>query len=216
MGCTIGGIGMGAKNPWLPEMAPPPIHARNHFVAPTGAIGLQPSVTPPEAAEQLKQFTTTTPSRVWVIGTHGGSAESTVAQLLGGLETCHRWPDTTAATTPATTPGTTQPPAVLLTARTHATGLRAAQLAMRAWAGGQTPHIRLIGLVLVADAPGKLPRPLSDLAEVISGGVPHLWHIGWVDQYRQAVDPTDPPRHVAKVLHEINTVLNAVTDTNQH
>ena len=191
---------MGSKNPWLPETAPLQESVVAEFVAPTGATGLQPSVTPPEAAEQLRRFTTATQTRVWVVGTHGGSAETTVARLLGGNETGHRWPDTTEA------------PAVLLTARTHASGLQAAQLAMRAWAAGQTPHIRLIGLVLVADAPGKLPRPLSDLAEVISGGVPHLWHIGWVDQYRQAVDPTDPPRHVAKVLREINTVL----DTNQH
>ena len=187
---------MGTKNPWLPETAPPQESVAAPVVAPTGAIGPQPSVTPPEAGDQLRTFTTRIHARVWVVGAHGGSGESTMAQLLEGTETGHKWPDTTPA------------PAVLLTARTHARGLHAAQLAMRAWAAGQTPHIRLIGLVLVADAPGKLPRPLSDLAEVISGGVPHLWQIGWVDQYRLGIDPADPPRQVRKVLHEINTVLD--------
>ena len=187
---------MGTKNPWLPETAPPQESVAAPVVAPTGATGPQPSVTPPEAGDQLRTFTTRIHARVWVVGAHGGSGESTMAQLLEGTETGHKWPDTTPA------------PAVLLTARTHARGLHAAQLAMRAWAAGQTPHIRLIGLVLVADAPGKLPRPLSDLAEVISGGVPHLWQIGWVDQYRLGIDPADPPRQVRKVLHEINTVLD--------
>ena len=187
---------MGTKNPWLPETAPLQESVAAPVVAPTGATGPQPSVTPPEAGDQLRTFTTRIHARVWVVGAHGGSGESTMAQLLEGTETGHKWPDTTPA------------PAVLLTARTHARGLHAAQLAMRAWAAGQTPHIRLIGLVLVADAPGKLPRPLSDLAEVISGGVPHLWQIGWVDQYRLGIDPADPPRQVRKVLHEINTVLD--------
>ena len=187
---------MGAKNPWLPETVPLQERVVAEFVAPTGATGLQPAVTPPEAAEQLARFTTAAQARVWVVGAHGGSAETTVAQLLAGTETDHRWPDTTPA------------PAVLLTARTHASGLKAAQLTMRAWAAGQTPHVRLVGLVLVADAPGKLPRALSDLAEVISGGVPHLWQLPWVDEYRLAVDPADPPRQVRKILHEINVALD--------
>ena len=187
---------MGTKNPWLPETAPLQESVAAPVVAPTGATGPQPSVTPPEAGDQLRTFTTQIHARVWVVGAHGGSGESTMAQLLEGSESRHRWPDTTPA------------PAVLLTARTHARGLHAAQLAMRAWAAGQTPHLRLVGLVLVADAPGRLPRQLADLADVIRGGVPHTWHIPWVDQYRVEVDPADTPRQVRKVLSEINVVLD--------
>ena len=117
----IRGDDMGAKNPWLPETAPLLEGVAAEVVAQTGATDPQPAVTPPEAAEQLRRFTTAAHSRVWVVGAHGGSAETTVAQLLAGTETGHRWPDTTPA------------PAVLLTARTHANGLKAAQLAMRAW-----------------------------------------------------------------------------------
>lgn len=187
---------MGTKNPWLPEIAPTPESIEPSVIRSTGATGPQPSVTPPEAGDQLRTFTTRALARVWVLGTHGGAAESTMAQLLRGNETRHRWPDTDPA------------PAVLLTARTHARGLLAAQMAMRAWAAGQTPHVRLVGLVLVADAPGRLPRQLADLAEVISGGVPHAWHIPWVDQYRIDLDPADTPSQVRKVLSEINTVLD--------
>lgn len=186
-------------NPWLPETAPLPQGKSVDVIVPTGATGPQPAVTPPEAADQLRTFVTASQARIWIVGAHGGAGESTVAQLLHGNETGHRWPDISPR------------PAVLLTARTHVTGLRAAQMAMKAWAAGQTPDIRLIGLVLVADAPGKLPRALADRAEVIQGGVPHSWMLPWVDEYRLDVDPADPPRQVRKVLREINAALETTT-----
>ncbi|MBC7630548.1 DUF6668 family protein [Aeromicrobium sp.] len=144
-------------------------------------------------------WATSTPSRVWVVGTHGGAGETTLAQLLGGTATDRRWPSISPQ------------PAVVLVARTHATGLAAAQLAMRAWAAAETPHVRLAGIVLVADAPGKLPKPLADLANILGGGVPHMWHVPWVGAYRLEVDPVDPPRQVRRVLAEINAVIATTT-----
>lgn len=186
------------NNPWFTTPAPEPATAPViQVVEPTGATAPQPTVTPPESAEQLRVWMTSQPAPVWVVGTHGGAGETTLAQLLGGAATDHRWPSIS------------PPPAVVLVARTHATGLRAAQLAMRAWAAGETPHIRLIGLVLVADAPGKLPKPLAEVAGILRGGVPHMWQIPWVDAYRLEIDPADPPRQVLKVLTEIHTVINA-------
>jgi hypothetical protein len=186
------------SNPWLPTPSKtvdePAAPVRP--IEPTGASAPQPSVTPPDASEQLRVWTTSATSRVWVVGTHGGSGETTLAQLLGGTATGHRWPSAT------------EPPAVVLTARTHASGLRAAQLAMRAWAAAETPHIRLLGLVLVADAPGKLPKPLAELAEILRGGVPHTWQLPWVDAYRLEVDVDDTPRQVRKILTEINTLID--------
>lgn len=184
------------NNPWFTTSAPavqpaaPPA-----VVEPTGATAPQPTVTPPETSQQLPTWAPTAPARVWVVGAHGGAGETTLAHLLEGTATRHRWPNTHP-----------EPP-VLLVARTHANGLAAAQLAMRAWAAAETPLIRLLGLVLVADAPGRLPKPLADRAEVLRGGVPHMWHVPWVDAYRLQVAPTNPPRQVRKVLNEINTVL---------
>lgn len=186
------------SNPWLPtptkplDEPPAPVQ----IIEPTGASAPQPSVTPPEASEQLPVWATSPPSRVWVVGTHGGSGETTLARLLRGTATGHRWPS-----------GPAQP-AVVLTARTHASGLRAAQLAMRAWAAAETPHVRLLGLVLIADAPGRLPKPLAELAEILRGGVPHTWQLPWVDAYRLEVDVDDVPRQVRKILTEINTLID--------
>jgi hypothetical protein len=79
---------------------------------------------------------------------------------------------------------------VVLVARTHEAGLRAAQAAARQWASGALPaQVELIGLVLTADAPGKLPRQLHDLARLVSGGVPRTWEIRWHSELR-LVQPT--------------------------
>lgn len=206
---------MGTNNPWLPYKQPPQTQT-SVAAAPlpaTGAMSPQPSVTPPEAGDQLPSFPTTVDARVWVIGTHGGAGESTMATLLEGTSSDHRWPDTASRAAAGTALDIRAVPAVLLTARTHTRGLLAAQLAMRAWAAGHTPHLKLIGLVLVADAPGRLPRELSDLAGVISGGVPHTWHIPWIEEYRTGVDPANTPRPVRKVLTEINTTLDTFHHT---
>jgi hypothetical protein len=82
---------------------------------------------------------------------------------------------------------------VLLVARSHAAGLCAAQAAARQWAAGVLPHVRLLGLVVVADAPGKLPKPLRDLLRLISGGVPQVWELPWVEALRLG-DPPDQAR----------------------
>jgi len=36
--------------------------------------------------------------------------------------------------------------------------------------------VRLLGLVLVADTPGKVPAPIRDLAKVVGGGAPGESH----------------------------------------
>src|SRR5690606_18284474 len=114
--------------------------------------GPQPDSAPPvDRTDLLGEFVPSETPRLWVVGTHGGAGETTVAELLEGAGTQRRWPREAHAP-------------VLLVARTHARGLRAAQLAMRAWAAGQTPPLELIGLLLVADAPGRLPKPLAHLA----------------------------------------------------
>jgi hypothetical protein len=73
---------------------------------------------------------------------------------------------------------------VVLVARTNASGLAAAQRAATEWAAGTVPGVLLLGLVLVADTPGRLPKPLRDLRQVISGGVPVVWDVPWVEAWR--------------------------------
>ena len=117
-------------------------------------------------------------ARVWWIGVHGGAGESTLEQLLEGSRAAgHAWP--------VPPPGThaAARPSVVLVARTHAHGLRAAQAAAREWASGDVP-VRLLGLLLIADAPGRLPRALRDLSRLVAGGVPASWSIGWYEPWR--------------------------------
>lgn len=134
-----------------------------------------PFVPPPEVG--LRSFRTVRPAWLWFIGCHGGAGESTLTGLLpnaGAAE--HRWP----------THADGSVPAVVLTARTSLAGLLAAQVALRQWAAGDTPPVRLLGLVLLPDAPGRLPKPLHDLAEVVAGGVRDrkVWHLPWVEAWR--------------------------------
>ncbi|EFL34177.1 conserved hypothetical protein [Streptomyces viridochromogenes DSM 40736] len=85
----------------------------------------------------------------WV-GTHGGAGVSTLAAVYGGHDSGRAWP------------GPGDPPSVLLVARTHAAGLDAVAGAVEVFRRGQAPPgLDLDGVVLVADAPGRLPRPLT-------------------------------------------------------
>lgn len=191
-----------AHNPWLPagqRTATATEPAAPNRVPATGATSPQPSVTGVDQADRLAEFAPTDRPKLWVVGAHGGAGESTVAELLGGVAASHRWPRQ-------------EPPApVLLVARTHATGLRRAQLVMRAWAARQTPLVKLVGLVIINDAPGRLPRPLEHTAQTLGGGVPHVWRLPWVEELRvTAPSQIQPPRQVKKVLAEINAVLTTL------
>jgi hypothetical protein len=114
----------------------------------------------------------------WWAGCHGGAGVTTLLAATGcGRDSLRHWPVLSSGASSK----------VVLVARTHDAGLRAAQAAARQWASGMLPiEVELIGLVLTADAPGKLPRQLHDLARLVSGGVPRTWEIGWHEELRLA------------------------------
>lgn len=137
---------------------------------------------------------------VWFSSCHGGAGASTLAALVPqGRSAGRYWP-------------TPKPPGqarVLLVARTHASGLLAAQAAARQWAAGGLPGVRLLGLVAIADAPGKLPKPLRDLLRLISGGVPQVWELPWVEAIRLG-DPPDQvrlPSAYTRFAQDINRII---------
>lgn len=143
--------------------------------------------------------------RLWVIGAHGGAGESTLARVLtGAAPTAHRWPSAT------TTP-------VLLVARSSMTGLTAARRATIQWASGAAGTLRLLGLVVIADAPGRLPQPLTHFADLIGGGVPRIWRWPWIEQLR--LDPdldrdaTSWPRPALALLDTIDALIPAAPAT---
>lgn len=133
-------------------------------------------------------------AELWIVGAHGGAGESTLADLVDTWQAAgHAWPQGT------------QPVSCVLTARTSVGGLLAAQSALRQWAAGDAP-VHLHGLVLIADAPGGLPRALRDLAEVVAGGAPRCWLLPWSEAWRCG-DP-QMTRPVTQLIRELSAVID--------
>lgn len=174
-------------------------------ITPTGPMLPQPGSGLPEG-KGLELRPTTQNARLWWVGTHGGSGESTLAALMeGSCDAHHAWP------VPANS-STGEVP-VILTCRTNLLGLRSAQEALKQWASGAVPGVRLLGLVMSADAPGKSPRALKDFARLVAGGAPRVWDLPWIEEWR-----TDPPvtpsdhhganRRVRRVIRSAEHLLN--------
>ncbi|MGI5347351.1 DUF6668 family protein [Streptomyces sp. CA-250714] len=109
----------------------------------------------------------------WWLGVHGGAGVTTLERAVPGGQDAHRaWPVSEV------------PQPVVLVARSSAGGLKAAQSAAQQWASRTVTGVELLGLVVVADAPGRRPRVLRDLLRLASGAVPRLWEIPWVEAWR--------------------------------
>ena len=141
---------------------------------------------------------------LWLVAAHGGAGVTTLSQLDDSFRDAHRcWPQAHWMYDAGT--------ACVVVARTSATGLRAAQGALANWADGGAGGARLLGLVLVDDAPGRLPKPLADLARVVAGGAPRTWRIGWNHAWRcgEPVTPDAPmtPAAVRRLVSELRALV---------
>lgn len=130
----------------------------------------------------------------WVAA-HGGAGATTLAAILGGTDVGCRWPD----------PAEREPARVLLVARTHAAGLRAASRALNAMREGRhPPGMQLLTLVLVADAPGPLPLALTSRVRVLRSVAP-VCRIPWVAQWRSGKRPKALPRQFFRLAEQLGT-----------
>lgn len=191
------------SNPWLSGDA---LEASASTVVPrapaTGPTAPQQGVTTPERADQLPVRDQPFTARLWVLGVHGGAGESTLAALEDGWRPAdHAWPRTRLRAS------------VLLVARSSAHGLVAAQTAARQWAAGQVAFVDVVGLAVLADAPGRLPRPLRDLAQVVGGGVPRVWHLPWIEAWRlgEHLASSSLPRQVRRLLDDVAGLTTSST-----
>ena len=142
---------------------------------------------------------------VWWLGVHGGAGESTLEELFSGSRAAgHAWP---------LGASDADRPRVVLVARTNARGLRSTQNAIRDCAGAGWA-VGLVGLVLIADAPGRLPRALRDLAALIAGGVARVWWLPWVEAWRAGETPTPAncPREVRGLLGDLRAITSTGPD----
>jgi hypothetical protein len=166
------------QHPWLTEPnapAGPPVPAVEEAQAVLRPTKPQPGVPVPDSVDRLPRRDVDRPASLWWLGVHGGAGESTLSATVAGSRSAdHAWPITIDGSTAN----------VILVARSNANGLAAAQRAATEWASGSLPTIQLLGLVVVADSQGKLPKALRDLAEVVSGGLPRVWQVPWVEAWR--------------------------------
>lgn len=130
-----------------------------------------------------------------IVGVHGGAGERTLARVVSsGYPAGHVWPAARYHRI-----------GVILTCRSHASGLQAAQMALRQWAAGYAPRlIQLHGLVMIADGPGRLPKPLRDLARLVRAAAPRSWEIGWSEDVR--LGDLLPSRLASNFLNDIDNL----------
>ncbi|WP_338059271.1 DUF6668 family protein [Streptomyces oceani] len=118
---------------------------------------------------------------------HGGAGASTLAQLVGGVDIGQRWP----------VPTQGEPTTVLLVARTHAAGLRAISQTLDVLRRGeQPPGVQIAAVILVADAPGRLPRQLNQRIKIIGSAVA-VHRVPWVPAWRTGEVKGPIPREVS-------------------
>jgi hypothetical protein len=87
----------------------------------------------------------------------------------------------------------------MLVARTNAAGMRAVSRALNALREGRHPRgMRLVGLVLVADAPGRLPSPLLRRIRVLRSVAP-VHRVPWIPSWRLGRQPPRTPAELLKL-----------------
>lgn len=162
----------------------------------------QPGVAAPSDALPIVRRPGT--AGLWVVGAHGGAGESSLASLdERWVASGHSWPVLQDLA----------PCQCVVVARTSVRGLLAARTALTQWASsGIGPSARLVGLVLISDAPGKLPPPLRDLQTLVAGGAPRVWQVPWIEAWRLGEPPASTtPSAVKKLVSDLRSLAASTT-----
>lgn len=191
-------------NGWLSQPTTPEpstlVDASASIAPATGPSHPQRGVRAPEHVDQLPTFSQAHDADLWWLGAHGGAGESSLAALVPEWPAAsHGWPFV---------PGDAVS-RVVVVARSSARGLRAAQHAATQWASGLVPYAQVLGLVVVADTPGRLPRPLRDFSHLVAGGFPRTWTVPWVEDWRLGEPPTlsTAPREARRLVEDLSALL---------
>lgn len=103
---------------------------------------------------------------------------------------------------------------VLLVARTSVYGLESTRDAARQHAAGAAgTDVDLLGLVLIADAPGRLPARAAALADLVCGAFDRVWLLPWLEEWRRAASTEPLPAHpeVARLSKDLRALTSART-----
>ncbi|WP_353713479.1 DUF6668 family protein [Arthrobacter sp. K5] len=196
-------------NPWItsPTIAQDAAEPAPSEHLPPVAVITAPlrGMVEPDAADCLGRRTMSGTAAVWITGAHGGSGESRIAGLLDGASvTDHCWPVLQDGSRPS----------VLLVCRADMHGLTAARGVLTQWASGAAPEVDLLGLAILADAPGKTPKALRDLAAIVGGGAPRLWRLPWVEAWRHGESTAPPAREYQCFINDITVLATRPSTTN--
>ena len=176
---------------------------RRSLARDAGTLATPPSPTPRSAVPLISGFAPgQSPKWAWR-GAHSGAGVTTLARELGGADL-------------GLSSRTGLP--TLVVCRSSADGLIAAQrLASSELAGA--PTWTCLGLVVVADGPGPLAKPLAELAALVLGGYPDHWPIPWMESWRTL--PSSPwpavphrPNRLARLLR--SSIHPTIQPTQEH
>jgi hypothetical protein len=140
---------------------------------------------------------------VALLAAHGGAGVSCLLRAgltaAGGVDASRAWP---------------ADGRVLLVARTSTGGLESARDAARQHAAGAAGvAVDLVGLVLIADAPGRLPARTAALADLVSGAFDRVWLLPWLEEWRLAALTEPLPTHpeVTRLSKDLRALTGART-----
>ena len=119
-----------------------------------------------------------------LVAAHGGSGASTVAGLCPGLVEAAGW------SADASVP-------VVVVCRSNAGGLVAAGRLLDAHR-----EFPALGVLVVADAAGRLPVPLARRVRLLTG-ITVVWRVPWVEDWRRRGPSGPAPMGVTRVLDHV-------------
>lgn len=188
-----------------------PAPTENHWLAPSGpSVPIPP---PPAVAaarpwapgvegltvrRHIRRCSVNGSHRLWMVGAHGGAGTSTWSHILGVGDAGAAWPQHV---------NPTRALSVVVCCRSTAAGLRAAQDVGIEWAAGGLPG-QLVGLVVGADAPGRLPRELRDQLQISSGAFPHSVFVPWQAPWRFARE-SDVNANLSRRINKVAATVAA-------
>ncbi len=163
--------------PTSPASAP-----RRRVPAPPLSLPSAGLVSAPPAGRSLGTSTRAVDG-VALLGAHGGAGVTSLLragldQVAVDADRC--WP---------------QAGLVLLVARTSTSGLEWARDLARQHASSLAGDVELLGLVLIADAPGRSPARTAGLRDLVCGAFARAWHLPWVEEWRLAATTEPLPVH---------------------
>ncbi|MBU8867879.1 DUF6668 family protein [Paenarthrobacter aromaticivorans] len=197
-------------NPWVTSPAESIEEQSLDVYVPPAAVIRAPlkGMVEPDTADRLATRAMSGTAALWVVGSHGGAGESRTAEMLKDARpTGHCWPVLQGGSTPR----------VLLVCRADMRGLTTVQSALTQWVSGAAPSVELIGLAVLADAPGKTPKALRDFTAIVGGGAPRLWTLPWVEAWRHGASTTPPTaREYERFITDIASLATETNPSTNH